>query len=45
MNHWLQWGLIYLTAIVVVVAILLPSREPWDRLKELLQWAAEFFRR
>lgn len=45
MDQWLRWGLIYLVAIVVVLAIFAPSPEPWTRLKELLQWVAKFFKR
>ena len=45
MDQWLRWGLIYLAAVVVVLAIFLPSPEPWKRLKELLRWIATFFKR
>jgi hypothetical protein len=44
METWLQWGLVYLGAIVVMLAIFSPRKEPWSRLKQLLQMIVGIFK-
>jgi hypothetical protein len=44
METWLQWGLVYLGAIVVMLAIFSRRKEPWSRLKQLLQMIVGIFK-
>lgn len=44
-ENYLRWGLIYLAAGTVCLAILLARSDPFDRLERLLRAVIGFFKR